>query len=85
MKRKLILVALVCSIAFAVVIFTTAHSQVGTKNYTVKLYSAGKVVETWQSYQIGGGDRESITFYVGSLTYPRQVTISGTFSVEQTQ
>ena len=85
MKRKLVLVSLICTIALAVVFFTTARSQGGAKNYTIKLYSAGRVVETWQSYQIGGGDRETITFYVGSLTHPRQVTISGTFSVEQTQ
>ena len=85
MKRNIMLVVLVVLIGFAGFVYTRAYSQTSTKNYTVKLYSGGTVVGTWQSFQVGSGDRESITFYIGSQTFPHQVTISGTFSVEQTQ
>lgn len=70
-------------LSFPILFYTNANSQVGTKNYTVKLYSAGVVVGTWQAHQIGTGDRETISFYIGSRTYPRKVTIAGTFSIEE--
>ena len=86
MKRWIILFSTLCTIALAIILFSaTAQSQIGTKSYTVKLYSAGTVVGTWQAFQLGGGDKESISFFVGSQSFPRLVTISGTFSVEQTQ
>jgi hypothetical protein len=85
MKRNIILVSLILLIVLGTVVITSADPQLGTKSYTVKLYSAGNVVGTWQAFQIGGGDKQSVSFFVGSQTNPRLVTISGTFSVEQTQ
>ncbi len=82
MKAKL-LVSLLFIILAGVFIITKSNSQVGTKQYVVKLYAGDKVVGTWDSYAIGNSDGQSITFFVGSQTYPQQVRISGTFSVEQ--
>ena len=85
MKRSIILITIVVIIGFVSFFYSSANSQPNTKNYTVKLYSGGTVVGTWQSFQVGNNDKESITFFIGSQTFPHQVTICGTYSVEQTQ
>ncbi len=85
MKRSLLILSLICSIALAFIIYNNANSQTSFKNYTITLYSGGRTVGTWQSFQILENTSQSASFYIGSQTFPKKVSISGTYSVEQTQ
>lgn len=85
MKRKLIVLSAVCTIALAFIFYTNAHSQTSFKNYTITLYSGGKSVGSWQSFQILESNSQSASFYIGSQTFPKKVSINGTYCVEQTQ
>ncbi|MFA6541267.1 MAG: hypothetical protein WCT99_06650 [Bacteroidota bacterium] len=83
MKKKLIFSSALLLAALIVFMVSGSTSQVGTHQYTVNLYSGGRVVATWDAHAIARNEGETLTFFVGSETYPHQVTINGTFSVEQ--
>ena len=85
MKKKLIFSSAILLAALIIFMVTGSSSQVGTKQYTVNLYSGGRVVATWNAHSIARTEGETLTFFIGSETYPHQVTINGTFSVEQIQ
>lgn len=85
MKRKLFIASFICSVALAFFLYTNASSQTSFKSYTITLYSGGRSVGTWQSFQVLDNGSESVSFYIGSQTFPKKVTVRGTYSVEQTQ
>ena len=85
MKNKIVIAALLCTIALSIAVVTRLQSQNIVKSYSVKLYSGGTVVGSWQANQIGESGGESLTFFIGSQTFPKQVKIRGTYSVEQIQ
>ncbi len=85
MKRSIIVISLLCSIAMAALLYTNAQSQTSFKSFTVTLYSGGRSVGTWESFQIADKGKDFVTFYIGSQPFPKTVTISGTYSIEQTQ
>ena len=65
------------------VAFTKPASPGIEKHYKVMLYSAGKVLGTWEAPDIGIVEGQSLTFSVGNEIFARQVRISGTYTVEK--
>jgi hypothetical protein len=61
---------------------TNAPAQSVDRKAIVKLYSGDKVVGTWEAISLGSPDGESLVFTIGSSSFPKQVRISGTYSVE---
>jgi hypothetical protein len=81
-KKSLIAVGFI-AMALAIFIYTTSFSQSQPKRYTVKLYSGGTLVQTWDGFDFGTMNENTLVFSVGDRHYPTRVRINGTFSVEE--
>lgn len=60
-----------------------SYSQSQPKRYMIKLYSADRVIGTWDALDYGKVDGQSLEFHVGNRSFPTRVRINGTFSVEE--
>ncbi len=81
MRVKILIGLAIVTIAIFVV--TKSYSQSQPKHYTIKLYSADRVIGSWEALDWGSVDGETLTFTVGNRSFPTRVRINGTFSVEE--
>ena len=85
MKKKSILILILLLFGIAIYAYNQASARSITKHYVVKLYSAGNTVATWEALDLGQVDGQTAIFTVGDDLIRRQVRISGTFSIEETE
>lgn len=82
MKIRTIIIAIVV-IAVAAFVAAPLLSQSQPKRYVVKLYSGDKMVGTWEAFDFGRLDGQTLVIAYGDRKFPTRLRISGTFSVEE--
>lgn len=83
MKRRSSIGIALLVLVIGSLFFVRSFSQSQPKRYLVKLYSADRVVGTWEALDYGNVDGQSLEFHVGNRSFPTRVRINGTFSVEE--
>jgi hypothetical protein len=83
MRRSLVALVLLALVAAAGTALRagSAAAVVSSDTWTVRLYSGGEVVGTWEALDLGRVEGESLVFPVEDGVGTRQVRIAGTWSV----